>query len=274
MMGAMPDLTPTARITLTSARRSWPSDWARFCRSFPALAIPANSASPFYSLSDAAVQRLSRASRNAPSFFEGADAESERAFTNLCQQHFAVGTWQGKPVNFGPLLPPLPDLTSAEMQAAGFSSAQQIQARRGMKVQPENRLRTKGIPGWLLTEPAFLEEIAELRGRWNALSDDERPSFPLARPLTLPTALPSSGQVSPATGEFMDQLRVVLDRWGLLSMVTWDLPDPHRPLLPNPLPAGATAVPGHGIHLVLPLHYPLQGDDDLIRQVVRWQQQA
>jgi hypothetical protein len=57
-------------------------------------------------------------------------------------------------------------------------------------------------------------------------------------------------------------------------MATWDLPEPQGPLLPNPLLPGAPALPAHGIHLVLPLHYPLQGDEDLLRQVYEFQRQA
>jgi hypothetical protein len=73
---------------------------------------------------------------------------------------------------------------------------------------------------------------------------------------------------------FHTDLEAFLDRWGLMKMATWDLPVPQGPLLPNPLPPGSSAQPAHGISLFLPLHYPLQSSEDLIRQVREFQAQA
>jgi hypothetical protein len=50
-------------------------------------------------------------------------------------------------------------------------------------------------------------------------------------------------------------------------MLTWDLPEPQGPLLPAPMAAHAPAMPKHGLNLVLPIHYPLTGTDDLLRQI-------
>jgi hypothetical protein len=33
------------------------------------------------------------------------------------------------------------------------------------------------------------------------------------------------------------------------------------------LPANSPAIPRHGLHLVLPIHYPLTGNDDLLRRI-------
>ena len=32
-------------------------------------------------------------------------------------------------------------------------------------------------------------------------------------------------------------------------------------------------MPRHGVHLILPLHYPLQGDDGLLKQILGFQKQ-
>jgi hypothetical protein len=81
------------------------------------------------------------------------------------------------------------------------------------------------------------------------------------------------GTAVPAgTLAFVEHLRLFLDRWGLIQLVTWDLPDPQGPLLPNVLSEGP-ARPVHGVHLFLPLHYPLQGDDDLLGRVREFQRQ-
>jgi len=82
-----------------------------------------------------------------------------------------------------------------------------------------------------------------------------------------------SGRVFPAgTSALAGHVRQFLDRWGLTRLITWELPDPQGPLLPNVLPEGP-ARPAHGIHLFLPLHYPLQGDDDLLGRVREFQRQ-
>jgi hypothetical protein len=136
----------------------------------------------------------------------------------------------------------------------------------------ESSVRLKGYVGWLLTEPAFLNELGQLPHRWQALASEQRPLFPLGRTgRFLPPA--SAGNLSSDVQLFQQDLRVFLDRWGLTQLSSWGLPDPQGPLLPNPLPPGSPALPAHGIHLVLPLHYPLQGDDNLMQQIFNFQRQ-
>jgi hypothetical protein len=131
----------------------------------------------------------------------------------------------------------------------------------------------KGYVGWLLTEPAFQQQLEELCRRWQALPDRQRPLFPLGRIGRF--SPPVSGGALSSEGQGLQQgLQLLLDRWGLTQLCSWHLPDPQGPLLPNPLPPGSPALPTHGVHLVLPLHYPLQGDDNLIQQVLDFQRQA
>jgi hypothetical protein len=59
-----------------------------------------------------------------------------------------------------------------------------------------------------------------------------------------------------------------------MKLADWDLPEPKGPLFDDQLPAGAPASPTHGIRITLPLHYPLQGDDELLKQVKEFQQDA
>ena len=67
---------------------------------------------------------------------------------------------------------------------------------------------------------------------------------------------------------FPKRLARHLDKWGLNALVEWHLPDPDAPLVPNPLTPGSPAEPRHGIHILLPMHYPLRGDDeDFLRRV-------
>lgn len=72
---------------------------------------------------------------------------------------------------------------------------------------------------------------------------------------------------------FMSDFRKFCDKWGLMRMATWDLPHPQGPMLPNLLPVGAPAVPMHGVHVIVPVHYPLHGDDALQQMILTEQRQ-
>jgi hypothetical protein len=150
----------------------------------------------------------------------------------------------------------------------------QLQCRAAAEAAEESAMRLKGVPGWLLTEPPFLAETDHLARAWRALPERQQPPFPLGRPVVLPTRPPGGRPAAPPAADFAVALGQFLDRWGLTRMATWDLPEPQGPLLPNPLPPEAPALPTHGVHLVLPLHYPLQGDDGLMRRILDYQRLA
>jgi hypothetical protein len=202
------------------------------------------------------------------------DAEAERDFTALCEKHQAVGCWLEQPIRYPYLTAPAPMPVSEQMrQALGWTPAELAAARRLLQGTQEPSARLKGYVGWLLTEPAFQKQLEELCHRWQALPSEQRPLFPLGRIGQFPLPASAGALFSEARG-FQQVLQLLLDRWGLIRLSSWDLPDPQGPLLPDPLPPGSPAVPTHGIHLVLPLHYPLQGDDNLIQQILNFQRQA
>lgn len=95
---------------------------------------------------------------------------------------------------------------------------------------------------------------------------DERP-YPIARSVRLPVPPREAQPARRTVAEFQQDLNEFLDLWGLMGMLTWDLPQPQGPLLPAPVTADSPAMPKHGLHIVLPLHYPLTGTDDLLRQI-------
>jgi hypothetical protein len=117
-----------------------------------------------------------------------------------------------------------------------------------------------------------LEEAKHLAAEWEALPERDRPTFPLGRAIALPQVPAESVPATSEGADFAKQFSAFLDRWGLQGMATWDLPKPQGPLIPNDLPPGSPALPAHGLHIFLPLHYPLQGDDDLHRQILQQQQ--
>jgi hypothetical protein len=190
-------------------------------------------------------------------------------FTTLCRLHHAVGCWRGYPVIYYLHQPP-PGPPEALMEQLGWSPHERLVARRLVAGAPDRMQRLKGYVGWLLTEPAFVEATRRLESGWQALAPADRPLFPLSRN---PLFADWGATVAPldAVVEYLKELRAFLDRWGLTELSTWGLPNPQGPLLPNLLPPGAPAQPAHGIHLFLPLHYPLQGDDDLMRQILDFQ---
>ncbi len=83
---------------------------------------------------------------------------------------------------------------------------------------------------------------------------------------------PTDRQLSSApVTAFIERIADFLNRWGLISLYDWHLPMPQGPLLPSHLPSGAPAEPRQGVWIILPLHYPLQGDDDLLKEIARLQ---
>jgi hypothetical protein len=257
-------------VTFLSPPRDWAEGWQAFQQAHADWRLATESA-PVYCLPLPAVERLALARATALPLLTADDACAERAFTELCRLHPAVGCWQGWPVAYGPLQSP-PELPKSLLQQQGWAPQQQLAARQLAAGSQERTQRLKGYAGWLLTEPAFVQQTQGLAGCWQTLPADERPRFPLGRSLTLP-GWDAALSPSPAAA-FGLEVRGFLDRWGLTELATWDLPTPQGPLLPNPLPPGSPAVPAHGVHLVLPLHYPLQGGDDLLLQIFDFQRQA
>ena len=125
--------------------------------------------------------------------------------------------------------------------------------------------RLKGYMGWLVTDPEFLKARDELAAQWRAPPETSRP-YPIVRSLAVPKGPPESGLAPEPVAAFQQVLNAFLDRWGLTRMLTWDLPEPQGPMLPSPIPTDAPAMPKHGLHFVLPTHYPLTGTDDLLHQ--------
>ena len=126
----------------------------------------------------------------------------------------------------------------------------------------------------MLTSPEFLIETEALKKEFEKLAAADRPSWPLQRPVRVASPPVESREAGPEIVDFVGHLKVHLDRWGLMKLVDWDLPEPQGPLFDDQLPLAAPASPTHGVRITLPLHYPLQGDDDLLRQIKEYQQQA
>jgi hypothetical protein len=226
---------------------------------------------PLYCLPEEMITRLAHRSKRYSAILDASSAEIERALTSLCQSSCAVGFWHSRPISYAYLARPadLPEVGC--LTELGWTDANIHAARLLVNRADTANLRLKGYAGSLLTEPAFLEEVRRLADKWDTLPHNERPAFPLRRAIGIPEA-PRAKRTSSAVMAFVRKLRSFLDRWGLLGMATWDLPEPQGPLIPSILPPGSPALPAHGLHIFLPLHYPLQDDDDLHRQIIREQE--
>lgn len=203
-----------------------------------------------------------------------AQVKAERDFTADCDNLHAVGVRGNLPVNYGLLTATAPAVDPALAADLGWTKAD-LAALDGVAGKLDStRGRLLGVTGRLVTLPSFLAETGTLRRHYFDLPEVDRPGWPLRRPVRHPAPGEGDREVSRVPGDFAALLAAHLDRWGLMSLADWDLPDPQGPLLPSDLPAGAPAEPAHGIRIVVPLHYPLQGDDDLLRQVKLFQEQA
>jgi hypothetical protein len=262
------------QVTLTSEPRGFSRDWKSFLTQHGEWDQLHNLDEPLYCLPASAIYWLARVERGSSPVLNATSARAERQYAELCAQHNAVGSWQGRSIVYPYSRPPSNSVLQSLLSQSGWSNALKRQMQQGLKkIEPAN-LRLKGYVGWLLTEPAFLHAVSRLAESWRSLPVEQRPSFPLGRPLRLEVEPRDSSPAPTALATFGGAVRDFLDRWGLIQLTTWDLPDPQGPLVPSPLPANSPALPRHGIHIVLPLHYGLQGNDELQKQILEFQRQA
>jgi hypothetical protein len=159
------------------------------------------------------------------------------------------------------------------LRLAGWTAGERMAVRKAIEARNRpngQRARLRGYLGWLLTDPAFLGAARALERMWNDLPEDRRPPMPLSRALRVPLG-PDAGGLPDDLPRFLDDFRAACDRWSLTGFASWDFPTLQGPHLPCVLPPGSHAMPRHGLHLFLPLYYPLTHDDDLLRQIRKQQ---
>jgi hypothetical protein len=233
-----------------------------------------------YSLPLAAIDDLAWQDAGGRAILIPAQAAAERVFTAICADVFAIGTRGGEFIRNTPL-DPRPRAPDPECMAEQFGRSKSSMSGLAtaiaatMDTLAEQR---KGYTGWLLTEPLFLAELDQVRVLWSALPARLRPDFPLLRPAARGrgdrTPRPGSERLGPGVQAFGDALVRLLDKYGLISLATWDLPVPQGPLLPNLLPPGSPAQPRTGVNLHVPNYLPMPAGDAFDREVARLQQQT
>lgn len=226
-------------------------------RRHPAWATSVDGDDPLYALPTATIDVLARRTgRGTAPLFDRPTAEAEREFSRLCAAHHIVGIGPSGTI-------PYPHLTTAPPDPDEERSVAESPANR---VAAINR-RLLGAVGYLVTEPAYLQEIAAVRREYERLPDGGRPRFPLGPRSWLPGDLDDGAYEALATA-----LQSLLARWGLACLAAWDLPVPQGPHLPDLIPLRTVARPAHGVLISIPIHYGLQEADDL-RQLVSEAQQ-
>ena len=228
--------------------------------------------SPVYRLPLAVIQQMQRPALRSQPLLDADTTAAETEFTAVCDQFHAVGFWSGQPVIYPYLTPRVPFFTTRQMAQCGWSRAQIAQTQQLERKATDAALRLKGYAGWLVVDQQFLSERDALASTWQTLPATQRPGFPLKRSIAVSDRPQGSQRASPGLTAFQAALDAFLDRWGLTKMATWDLPEPQGPLIPALLPANSPAMPSHGLHIVLPVHYPLTANDGLLRDIQ--QQQA
>lgn len=223
--------------------------------------------SPIYQLPRATTAALRHPRPHKPPILQDEDAAAELDFASLCERLHSLGVWNGQMLSYSYLMPrvPLPD--EANMRRFGYSNALIVQCRQAELAVGDAERRLKGYAGWLVCEPQFLSERDALKGSWQMLPPVQRPSFPLQRSVTFSEHPSEAHPAEPELATLQRAINSFLDRWGLTRMAAWELPDPQGPLLPALLPPNSPAMPRHGLHIVLPVHYPLTGNDDLLRRI-------
>jgi len=160
----------------------------------------------------------------------------ERDLTALCLKHHWVGTFRGNGVvHFISQVPNSPDFQDPAF--ACFATPALAKHYFDFALQMSDvvhKLRVAYL-GWLLTSAQFQGEIYQLKERWNAVfSECEYVRYPA--PLSRspeegsPHASSTMDRVPPGARDVTDLFRQdfdsFFDRWKLLRLATWDLPEP------------------------------------------------
>jgi hypothetical protein len=146
-------------------------------------------------------------------FFTAGEIEAERQLAALCDRYNAVGIISRKAIPSSFLNPPPPvSITREQFQQHGwdqFGAYEDVirQIEQADQRADPFRQQAAAYIGWLLTNPAFLREVRELR------QTEQLAALP-----------PSAPSESLAYANFCQ-------RWQLSGMASWDLPVPQGPIL-------------------------------------------
>jgi hypothetical protein len=224
---------------------------------------------PIYRLPMEAIEelRIRQISRRQVAFLDRSQVEAERSFTELCERHQILGILDNREIKYHNLTPPEGIKLEQFPNIPWLNEASLRVINSGLDRASATRERLLGLAGWLVTDSTFLEELGQLQTAWESLEDNQRPSFPLQRQPPPASTPQQESPVSAVLAAFREQLRLFCNRYGLMSLASWDLPDPQGPFFTDPLGPNSAARPQQGLYLFIPLGYPVQNNDDLLETI-------
>jgi hypothetical protein len=201
----------------------------------------------------------------------------ECRFAALCNRYHAVGVFHDRAI-LDPSLMPAPKLDIPEemRDALNWDQATLAQMRSADHADIERRRpihdRLDAYRGWLLTNPQFLDEVLQLRLRWEPLIMQlgAIPSYPVTISAGPRTCRPRNAV--DVTAEFVGEWNTFFERWELQGLASWDLPVPVAPNLSGmanppsvvrPQPQITIQIPAM---MALPGNYPLESIIEDVRR--------
>lgn len=132
------------------------------------------------------------------------------------------------------------------------------------------RQRQQGFTGWLVTNPVFRREAAELANQWKLrLGPDATPPD-----LKLLSTLHRHGLSEPELQEMSHLSRMAsdfLERWNITRMTTWDIPIPVDAVQIDDDPLPANELQAQGVAVFIPW-WQLADQDLKLGEVIDYQQ--
>ena len=198
-------------ITATNVQ-SFCGEWATFCERFTDKISGRESS--FYSLPLELIKPLQS---TIPNWLTAEAVTFEEEFANLCGRHNVVGVAAGRPVPYGWLTFATQSagqgepLTLSDLKWLGWDQFWSLEtANRLLNVGADRteplRRQLQAFIGWLITNPAFVSQVAEFKAR-------EKDKLATGEPLE------DDEELLAAFVEFCAE-------WQLDGMATWDLPIP------------------------------------------------
>lgn len=201
---------------------------------------------------------------------------SEIEYSKYCSTHKSIGMYDDRPIEYDLFQYTTTQVHSTSLDDEGNWMMVKYDNTETNDRVAERRSRLQGVAGWLLTNSTFLEELHKLKTDYVANQMNRWFPFPLKQSNFENAKL--EDQIKPLPEEakrFGQNARLLLNRWGLNSLTTWDLPEPQGMLLPNPFPTNY-GIPDtlYGVHIYIPVHYPLQLTDGIVKQIRAAQKRA
>ena len=275
--------------------QDWQPHWQKLLQTNGTWWTRLGQEQPVYWLPSGIVEELGKAMpagderhRERPPVITKEEADAEHAFRQCCQTFSTstVGVWGGAPVRYELLAsPPIPSISDETMHALGWDRYIRPEAARTaltavMDKADGARHQRLAYAGWLTFNADYRTEREALRARWFALKE-KSPSWPLSASVGDQPATPVvAGSIDPAlrlsadVATFVKDVTAFLRKWRLVSLATWDLPQPQGPLEGIPLGLAERLLGSDSIGTFYPPYFDTPSGQDLRTELRAQQRQS